>query len=283
MNMYSPPSDSEIDIELSELERLTEAILTKYGYDFSDYAMSSFKRRIIMVLKKHAIRTVEQLIKKLLHDASFFDQFILDVTVNTTEMYRDPSFWRVLRHQILPILNTRPEFNIWHAACSTGEEVVSMASVLREEGMLQRAKIYATDINHVVLKKAQELRYPVRNQEISLQNYAQTDPKARLEDYYELKDGEMVFDKSLIENIKFKHHDLAIDHHFFKFDLILCRNVMIYFNQKLQNRVFELLHNSLFLGGFVALGAKESLIWCKIADKFEAVNDAEKIYKKIKL
>lgn len=281
--MFSAAGESEIDIELEELQKLSEAILTKYGYDFGDYAMSSFKRRIVMVLKKHGLRTVDQLVKKLMFDAAFFDQFILDVTVNTTEMFRDPSFWRVLRTQILPILNTRPEFNIWHAACSTGEEVVSMAIMLKEEGMLQRAKIYATDINHAVLKKAQQLRYPLRNQDISVQNYEQSEPKGKLQDYFEVRDNEMIFDPSLIEGVKFKHHDLAIDHHFFKFDLILCRNVMIYFNQKLQNRVFELLHNSMFLGGFVALGAKESLIWCKIADKFEAVNDSEKIYKKIKL
>jgi chemotaxis protein methyltransferase CheR len=281
--MYSPASEPDIDIALQDLEKLTEAILTKYGYDFTNYAMSSFKRRVTMVLKKNGLSSVDQLLQKLLYDAAFFDQFVLDVTVNTTEMFRDPSFWRVLRHQILPILNTRPEFNIWHAAASTGEEVVSMAMMLREEGMLDRAKIYATDINHVVLKKAQRLVYPGRNKDLSEQNYAQTDPKGKLEDYYSMVDGEMVFDPSLIANVKFKHHDLAIDHHFFKFDLILCRNVMIYFNQKLQNRVFELLHNSLFLGGFLALGAKESLIWCKIADKFESVNDSEKIYKKIKL
>jgi chemotaxis protein methyltransferase CheR len=281
--MYSLQNEFDLEVDLEDLKKLTDAVLTKYGYDFGNYAMSSFKRRIIMVLKKNGIKTVDSLIQKLMFDASFFDQFILDITVNTTEMFRDPSFFKVLRNQVLPQLNTRPEFNIWHAACSTGEEVVSLAILLKEENMLHRAKIYATDINHAVLKKASEARYPIRNLDLFVQNYKNTDPKDELSSYYTTIDNEIVFDPALVANVKFKHHDLAVDHHFFKFDLILCRNVMIYFNQKLQNRVFELLHNSMFLHGFLCLGAKESLIWCKIADKFEAFNEAEKIYKKIKL
>jgi chemotaxis protein methyltransferase CheR len=281
--MHSLQNEFDLEVDLEDLKKLTDAVLTKYGYDFGNYAMSSFKRRIIMVLKKNGIKTVDSLIQKLMFDASFFDQFILDITVNTTEMFRDPSFFKVLRNQVLPQLNTRPEFNIWHAACSTGEEVVSLAILLKEENMLHRAKIYATDINHAVLKKASEARYPIRNLELFTQNYKNTDPRDELSSYYNVVDNEVVFDPSLVTNVKFKHHDLAVDHHFFKFDLILCRNVMIYFNQKLQNRVFELLHNSMFLHGFLCLGAKESLIWCKIADKFEAFNEAEKVYKKIKL
>lgn len=281
--MYNLSNEFDIEIELEELKKLTDAVLTKYGYDFGNYAMSSFKRRIIMVLKKHGIKTLDQLIQKLMHDAAFFEQFIIDITVNTTELFRDPTFFKYLREKILPQLNTRPEFNIWHAACSSGEEVISLAILLKEENMLHRAKVYATDINHAVLKRAQEIRYPVRNLELFRQNFQNTSPKGSLEDYYEMRDNEMHFDRSLIQHVKYKHHDLAVDHHFFKFDLILCRNVLIYFNQELQNRVFELLHNSLFLGGFLALGAKESMVWCKIADKFEPVNEVEKVFKKVKL
>jgi chemotaxis protein methyltransferase CheR len=281
--IYNPNSDYDVEIELHELKKLTDVVFSKYGFDFSNYAMSSFKRRIIMVLKKNAIKSVDALIQRISNDTVFFDQFVLDITVNTTEMFRDPSFWRVLRSQVLPLLSTRQEFNIWHAACSTGEEVVSMMILLKEEDLLSRAKIFATDINHNVIKKAAELRFPLRNLELFNQNYLQSDPKAQLSKYYTIQDNEVCFDKSLITNVKFKHHDLAVDHHFYKFDLILCRNVMIYFNQQLQNRVFELLHNSMFLGGFLCLGAKESLIWCKIADRFEAVNENEKIFRKIKL
>lgn len=281
--MYNISNEFDLEIELSDLQKLTDAVLTKYGYDFGNYAMSSFKRRIIMVLKKNGLKTVDQLVQRLVHDPSFFDQFIIDITVNTTEMFRDPTFFKYLREKILPILNTRPEFNIWHAACSSGEEVISMAILLQEEGMLSRAKVYATDINHAVLKKSAEGKYPIRNLQLYQQNYQQSNPKGKFEDYYTVKDNEIIFDPALIQNVKFKHHDLAVDHHFFKFDLILCRNVLIYFNQELQNRVFELLHNSLFLGGFLALGAKESMVWCKIVDKFETVNEVEKVYKKVKL
>lgn len=278
----NPLSDLDQEIDLAELKLLTEAVQARYGYDFGNYAQSSFKRRILMVLKKNGIKTVPQLVDRLAEQA-FFEQFLLDITVNTTEMFRDPSFFKALREQIVPILATRPEFNIWHAACSTGEEVISTAIVLKEEGLLHRARIYATDINYVVLKRAAEARFPARNLDLFQANYAASGAKGDLAHYYRKVDSDLAFDPKLLEHVRFKHHDLATDAHFFKFDLVLCRNVMIYFNQQLQNRVFELLHNSLFLGGFLALGAKESLIWCRIADKFEAANDAEKIYRKVKL
>jgi chemotaxis protein methyltransferase CheR len=279
----NPPPDSDIELELEELKRLTDALYAKFGYDFSNYAMSSFKRRVILVLRKNGMKTLAPLMKKLMQDPCFFDQFLVDITVNTTEMFRDPSFYAVLRSQVLPMLSARPDFNIWHAACSTGEEVMSLAILLREEGLHHRANIYATDINHVVLKRAATGRFPLRNRELSTSNYELTNPKASLADYYTIADNEMVFDPTLIEKVKFKHHDLAVDHHFFKFDLVLCRNVMIYFNQDLQNRVFDLLLNSMFMGGYLALGAKESLIWCKSADKFEAVDEMERVFKKVKL
>ncbi|MCS7074622.1 MAG: protein-glutamate O-methyltransferase CheR, partial [Bacteroidia bacterium] len=266
--MLNRPSDTELDFEIEELEKLTNAIMTKYGYDFSNYAVSSFKRRVLMVLKKNGLKSIDMLVQRLMFDPNFFEQFVIEITVNTTEMFRDPSFWKALRMTILPILNSRQEFNIWHAACSTGEEVLSMAILLKEEGMLERARIFATDINQLVLKRAAQGKVPVRSLELYTNNYKGTNPKGEFSDYYQLQDNEAVFDKSLLQNVRFKHHDLAVDHHFYKFDLIFCRNVMIYFNQYLQNRVFELFHNSLFLGGYLALGAKESLIWCKFQDKY---------------
>jgi len=281
--MFNRPDEEIIHIELEEITKLTDAIFTKYGYDFSNYAISSFKRRIIMVLKKYGLKSVDKLIQKILFDPAFFEQFVLDITVNTTEMFRDPTFYKALKQQVVPVLATKPEFNVWHAACSTGEEVISLAILLDQEGILHKAKIYATDINSVVLQKASTAAFPVRNMDFYQENYAKTEFPGHLADYYTIENGMMQFDKRLIQNVKFKHHDLARDVHFYKFDLILCRNVMIYFNQELQNRVFELLHNSLFMNGFLCLGAKESLIWCKIADKFETVNTHEKIFRKIKL
>lgn len=280
--MFNRPDEEIIQIELEEITKLTDAIFTKYGYDFGNYAISSFKRRILMVLKKYGLKNVDKLIQKILFDPAFFEQFVLDITVNTTEMFRDPTFYKALKQQVIPILATKPEFNVWHAACSTGEEVISLAILLDQEGILNKAKIYATDINHVVLQKAASASFPVRNLDFYHENYAKTEFPGQLSDYYTIENGMMQFDKRLIQNVKFKHHDLARDVHFYKFDLILCRNVMIYFNQELQNRVFELLHNSLFMNGILCLGAKESLIWCKIADKFETVNSHEKIFRKIK-
>lgn len=280
--MFNRPDEEIIQIELEEITKLTDAIFTKYGYDFGNYAISSFKRRILMVLKKYGLKSVDKLIQKILFDPAFFEQFVLDITVNTTEMFRDPTFYKALKQQVVPILATKPEFNVWHAACSTGEEVISLAILLDQEGILNKAKIYATDINHVVLQKAASAAFPVRNLDFYHENYVKTEFPGQLSDYYTIENGFMQFDKRLIQNVKFKHHDLARDVHFYKFDLILCRNVMIYFNQDLQNRVFELLHNSLFMNGFLCLGAKESLIWCKIADKFETVNSHEKIFRKIK-
>lgn len=277
--------EPEINVELSDLQDLANAILAKYGYDFTNYAMSSFKRRILFVMKKRGFQDIAQLKKAILKDPTFFEQFIVDITVNTTELFRDPSFWRALREQVFPVLAEKPEFNIWHAACSSGEEVISMAILLREYGILDKANIYATDINTVVLQQAQQAKYPRRYIEQFEANYKEVNPHGNLSHYYTLVNGgEMIqFDLSLIEKVKFKHHDLVVDKPFFKFDLILCRNVMIYFNQKLQDAVLDLLHASLFLGGYLAIGTKESLIWCKSADKFEEVNAHERIYRKVKL
>ena len=280
--MLVKPTEPDFDFELSDIKRLTDVIHTKYGFDFENYALSSFKRRVISVIKKYHIKSFEALLQKVIHDAHFFEQFVMDITVNTTEMFRDPSFFWLLRTQILPELALKPSFNVWHAACSTGEEVLSLAILMKELGILRQAKVYATDINQNVLKKASLAKIPLRTLSLAETNYLATNPDAKLSNYYHVIDGEVQFDQELIKHVKFKHHDLAVDSHFYKFDLILCRNILIYFNQVLQNRVFELLHQSLFPMGLLALGSKESMIWCKIADKYEVISDVEKIYRKVR-
>jgi len=277
---YVPPSPT---LELEDLTPLTEAIFTKYGYDFGNYAPSSFKRRVLMVLRRHNLPGVPQLIEKLLHNPKFFEQFLLDITVNTTELFRDPSFWQAIRHQVVPVLKQKPEINVWHAACSSGEEVLSLAILLHEEGLLNRANIYATDINNHVLRKAQQQEYPLRNLDLFTQNYNGTHPKAHLSDYYTVQDNQIKFAPWLIEAVRFKHHDLVMDQNFYKFDFILCRNVLIYFNPQLQHHVVQLLHHSLFLKGFLAIGAKESLMWSRLQEKFAEVNHPERIFQKIAL
>jgi chemotaxis protein methyltransferase CheR len=282
--MQQPPIP-EADIEISELRKLTELIREKYGYDFKDYAMSSFKRRIRRVLDLYKYKTVDKLVNVLETNPNFFEEFISEITVNVTEMFRDPTFWKVLREHIIPnIMLNHDKINIWHAGCSSGEEVVSMTIMLKEMGMLDKARIVATDLDTAIIDKAKRAIYSVKNMDLNRKNYQRClgNNDANLDIYFKETNGEVVFDKSLLQNVTFRRHDLVLGAVFSKFDLILCRNVMIYFNQSLQNAVLNKLHESLFKYSYLAIGSKESLIWCEIANKFIVVNNEEKIYKKIK-
>ncbi len=271
------------DIEIADLRRLTEVIKEQYDYDFSNYAMSSFKRRIQRILELYKIHTIDMLIKKIREDKSFFGDFITEITVNVTEMFRDPSFWRELREHVIPnILLNHQTISIWHAGCSSGEEVFSMNIMLKEMGIMDKAKIIATDIDKVILEKAKAGQYPIKNMELNEKNYIRFQGKTTLSDYYKEVNGKAMLDKSLLQNVSFREHDLVNGNIFNKFDLVLCRNVMIYFNQTLQNVVLKKLHESLFKYGYLIIGSKESLIWCEIANKFIVVNNEEKFYKKIK-
>jgi chemotaxis protein methyltransferase CheR len=226
---------------------------------------------------------VEALIKKLTDQPQFIEEFLDELTVNVTEMFRDPSFWRILRDEIIPgILLNHQSFKIWHAGCSSGEEVFSMAILLKEMGIHDSVSIIATDLDVNILEKAKLCTYPVKNMELNEKNYIRFEGKTSLKDYYKEENGKAVFDKELIKNVSFRKHDLVTGELFNKFDLILCRNVMIYFNQVLQNDVLKKFHESLFKYGYLAIGSKESLIWCDIANRFIVVNNEEKVYKKIK-
>ncbi|GAB4194343.1 MAG: protein-glutamate O-methyltransferase CheR [Thermoflexibacter sp.] len=275
--------DLSPDIEITELRRLTQVIKDKYDYDFKDYAMSSFKRRIKRVLDLYKFKNVDKLISVLENNADFFDEFVSEITVNVTEMFRDPTFWKILKEQIIPnILLNHNKITIWHAGCSSGEEVVTMCMVLDEMGVLDKAKIIATDIDTAIINKAKNATYPIKNMDVNSKNYARYQGTRSLEYYYKEANGEAIIHKSLLENVSYRKHDLVQGVVFSKFDLILCRNVMIYFNQTLQNHVLNKLHESLFKYGYLAIGSKESLIWCEIANKFIVVNNEEKIYKKVK-
>ncbi|WP_296621941.1 protein-glutamate O-methyltransferase CheR [Marivirga sp.] len=271
------------DIEISDLRRITELVKEQYKYDFTNYAMSSFRRRILRIMELYKFGSADLLIKRLKDDKSFFDEFIAEITVNVTEMFRDPPFWRELRDNVIPnILLNHNTISIWHAGCSSGEEVFSMAILLKEMGILEKAKIIATDIDKVILEKAKKGHYSMKNMELNEKNYIRFEGKSNFKDYFKEENGKAVMDKSLIQNVSFREHDLVQGVVFNKFDLILCRNVMIYFNQNLQNEVLKKHHESLFKYGYLVIGSKESLIWCEIANKFIVVNNEEKIYKKIK-
>ena len=271
------------EIEIAELRKLTTFIQEKFDYNFKDYAMSSFRRRIKRMLDLYKLQTVDELIHILNTREGFFEEFVSELTVNVTEMFRDPTFWRVLREHIIPnIMLNHNKISIWHAGCSSGEEIVSMSIVLDEMGILDKAKIVATDIDRSIIAKAKEGRYPLKHMEVNRKNYLRYQGKYSLEKYYTEAGSEAVINKALLENVSYRKHDLVQGSVFSKFDLVLCRNVMIYFNQTLQNQVLHRLHESLFKYGYLVIGSKESLIWCDIAHKFIVVNNEEKIYKKIK-
>ncbi|MEJ2004654.1 MAG: protein-glutamate O-methyltransferase CheR [Cyclobacteriaceae bacterium] len=270
-----------MDIDIADIKRITEIIRNRYDYDFTNYALSSFKRRVTRILELNRFG-MDTLVQNL-EDQSFMEYFLNEITVNVTEMFRDPSFWRVMRDDVLPsILMNHDKIRIWHAGCSSGEEVISMAILIREMDIEQKVSIIATDLDSNILERARTAAYPLKNMDLNEKNYIRFQGSASLSDYYEEKNGKAVMDPSLLENISFRKHDLVKGAVFNKFDLILCRNVMIYFNQQLQNEVLKKFHESMFKYAYLAIGSKESLIWCEIANKFIVVNNEEKVYRKIK-
>jgi chemotaxis protein methyltransferase CheR len=271
-----------LDIDIADLKRISEFIYQKYKYDFRNYAMSSFKRRVLRIMELKKL-SVDALLKRLNDSPAFINEFLDELTVNVTEMFRDPSFWRIMREEIIPaIMLNHKQFKIWHAGCSSGEEVLSMSIMLQEMGVLQDVTMIATDLDVNILEKAKSGTYPVKNMELNEKNYIRFQGTRSFKDYYHEENGVAVFNKELLSNVSFRRHDLVVGDIFNKFDLILCRNVMIYFNQTLQNEVLKKFHESLFKYGYLAIGSKESLIWCDYANRFIVVNNEEKIYKKIK-
>ncbi len=282
-NNSGRPKGKRIEVEIADLRKITELVKSQYKYDFSDYAMSSLRRRVQRILELYSFTSVDQLIEKIQRDTEFFNSFLSEITVNVTEMFRDPSFWREVRDHVIPsILLNHESFSIWHAGCSSGEEVMSMSILLHEMGIQDKVNIIATDIDRPILQKALSREYSLKNMELNEKNYIRFQGTGSLTDYYTEKNGKAVMNASLTERVSYRNYDLVQGEVFNKFDLILCRNVMIYFNQTLQNKVLKRLHESLFKYGYLAVGSKESLIWCEIANKFIIANNEEKIYKKIK-
>lgn len=270
------------DIDIADLKKIAELIYQKHRYDFRNYAMSSFKRRVLRIIELKKL-TVESLLKKLTETPSFINEFLDELTVNVTEMFRDPGFWRIMREEIIPaILLNHKQFKIWHAGCSSGEEVLSMAIMLKEMGIWQDVQLFATDLDTNILERAKSATYSIKNMELNEKNYIRFQGTSSLKNYYKEENGNAVFNKDLLANVTFRKHDLVLGEVFNKFDLVLCRNVMIYFNQTLQNEVLKKFHEGLFKYGYLAIGSKESLIWCDYANRFIVVNNEEKIYKKIK-
>ncbi|MDQ6961708.1 MAG: protein-glutamate O-methyltransferase CheR [Mariprofundaceae bacterium] len=264
-------------IEDIELTLLLEGIYQKYGHDFRDYARASIKRRIKRHMMIHKLETISLLQDRVLHHAEAMDQLLLDISVYVTEMFRDAEFYRVLRQEVIPVLHTFPLFNIWHAGCSTGEEVYSLAILLLEAGLLDRARIYATDINEKALKIAREGIYPLSHIKSAIHNYHAAGGCEDFSEYYVARYGNVIFKPSLKDKITFCNHNLATDGPFQEFEIILCRNVMIYFNTELKTKVLGLMHQSLRPLGLLAVGQKESV---HLQGHFQAFNAQHRIYRK---
>lgn len=263
-----------------ELRMLIEAVYLQYNYDFRDYTGASQKRRVLHAVKEMQCPTISALQDKVLHDPAAFSQLLQYLTIPVTEMFRDPSFYLSLREQVIPFLKTYPSLKVWVAGCSTGQEVYSMAIMLREEGLLDRAILYATDINPQSLETAKRGVFPLDQMQLYTENYQAAGGKTAFSDYYTAAYGGARFDQNLVENVTFADHSLATDSVFSETHLISCRNVMIYFNRRLQNRVFGLFHESLCHKGFLALGSKESIDFSEYGDKFDPLVKRERIYRK---
>lgn len=269
--------DELLDIEI---RLLLEGIHQIYGYDFSEYSEASLRRGLTRWLSGSGFATFSLAQSQLLRDRTLFDTLLRGITVNVSEMFRDPHFFKAVREQVVPYLKTYPFVKIWHAGCAAGEEAYSMAILLLEEGLKGRFRIYATDINEEGIRKAGEGIYPLQELQRFTRSYQQAGGSGSFSDYYSARYDHAVLDASLRENIVFTTHNLAVDADFGVMNLILCRNVMIYFKQPLKERVLGLLDRSLVPGGFLCLGTKESLDHRKISDQYEAVSPRMQIYRK---
>ena len=265
-------------ITTPEMGSFLESIRFAYGYDFTEYAQASVARRIDHYMKVNKIADISLLQKTLLGNEHTFAHFVQEFTVNVTEMFRDPTFYESLREKVTKRLATYPFIKIWIAGCSTGEEVYSIAILLQEEGLLDRSVIYATDINQKALQAAKKGVFHLDLMKKYTTNYQKAGGKNSFSDYYIAKYDSALLDKSLRQNIVFAPHNLAADTSFNEFQLILCRNVLIYFNQKLQNRAISLFYESLCPFGILALGSKESLLFSDKIKHFNDVDRREKIF-----
>ena len=269
-------SDTDIERQV-----LMEAIYMKSSYDVRDYTGASQKRRVLHALKEMGCDSISALQARIMHEPAAFSQLLQYLTIPVTSMFRDPTYFRALREQVMPVLRTYPSLKIWVAGCSTGQEVYSMAIMLREEGLLDRAIVYATDINPQSLDTARRGVFPLDQMQLYTENYQAAGGKRAFSDYYTAAYGGALFDKTLVDNVTFADHSLSTDSVFAETHLVSCRNVMIYFNKRLQDRVFGLFHESLCHRGFLALGSKESIEFSAFGARFEPVAKRDRVYRKL--
>jgi len=274
-------SGGPADLEALEVRLLLDGIYYRYGYDFRQYAASSIVRRIRHYIREERLQNVSQLQERILHDPEAGERFLGVLTVPVTSMFRDPAFFAAFREKAVPLLRTFPFLRLWHAGCSTGEEVYSMAILLEEEGLYERCRIYATDMNEAVLRQAEKGTFPVSSMQVNTANYLHAAGRGPFSRYYQVKADRAVFEPRLRRNVIFAPHNLATDGAFNEFHAVLCRNVLIYFNRGLQDRVHGLLYDSLVRFGYLGLGSKESLRITPYESRYEELDGRSKLYRKV--
>ena len=279
-SLATAPIAYDPDLEKIEITLLLEAIYRQYGFDFRAYAFASLRRRVWKRIQIEALPTISALQERILHDRAVMERLLLDLSINVTAMFRDPDFYVAFRQHVVPLLRTYPFIRLWHAGCATGEEAYSMAILLQEEGLYDRARIYATDINEVVLQKAKEGIFGLDRMQEYTQNYLRAGGTRSFSEYYVAKYDGALIARSLLRNIVFSQHNLVTDHSFAEFNVILCRNVLIYFDKTLQARVHKLFYQSLVTFGVLALGNKETLKFSEHEQDYDPLDIREKLYKK---
>jgi chemotaxis protein methyltransferase CheR len=256
-------------ISEEQVKIIVEDVFELYGYDFSNYSNASLKRRLVRLYTIDKFPSFAEFRYKIRNDSHYLKRFVEEITVNVTEMFRDPYFYKELRTTILPLLGAKPFIRIWHAGCSTGEEVYSMIILLKELNLLEKSLLYATDLNPSVVDRAKKGMFGLNQMKLYSENYMQSGGIYDFSSYYTANYGQAKFKDFLSEKIIFSTHNLVSDSSFNEFDLILCRNVLIYFDKDLQERVFNLFDESLSISGFLALGSKETLSFSNIRSKYK--------------
>ena len=269
-----------LELEDLEVQLLLEAVFRRYGFDFREYAPASLRRRLWRRVHAEREQTISGLTEKLLHEPQSMERLLLDLSINVTAMFRDPGFYVSFREKVVPLLRTYPFTRIWVAGCSSGEEVYSLAILLQEEGLYERARIYATDINESVLEQAKTGVFPLEKMREYTQNYIRAGGKQAFSEYYIAAYDGAQFQRSLTENVVFAQHNLVSDSSFNEFQVIVCRNVMIYFDRSLQNRVHRLFYESLAHLGVLGLGQKETIHFTPFEEYYEELDPHEKLYRK---
>lgn len=279
--------DARVEEQGGELEQIEIGLLLDglhrwYGFDFRGYVRSSLRRRILNRMRLDRIPTVTALLDRVLHEPGYVERLLGDFSIKVTEMFRDPAFFQSFREQVVPFLQGLPEIRIWHAGCASGEEVYSMAILLEEEGLAERVKLYATDMNASVIETAKRGAYPLKHMQLFTKNYLDAGGTKAFSEYYSTDHQYAYFRPSLRDHIMFAQHNLVTDRSFNEFHVIICRNVLIYFDGELQNRVHDLFYNSLSVDGFLGLGNKESLLFLENGAVYEDFVPAERIYRKVR-